>query len=114
MPVIQGFVDVLSAQVADNILSGSQYEYLPWPALLEFGLNGDVNGIDLRIDAYSGSDVLAENVVPSSQARIPIYPDDFLLTDVASAGERIKVRVRNVGLATRRLFFSVRITPAAK
>lgn len=112
MPVIQGQASIALSAVNDNILSGSQFEFLPYDAMLEFGLNGDVNGADLRIDVYSGQDTLAENMQPSVQNRIPIYPDDFQLNDVAAAGERIKVRVRNTSsAAARTVFFSIRITP---
>ena len=113
MPSIQSSVSIPLSGVNDNVLAGSQYEFLPFNAFLEFGLNGDANGGDLRIDVYSGSDVLAENLTPSVQARTPVYPDDFPLTDVAMAGERIKIRVRNTSAAAARtLFFNLRITPA--
>jgi len=112
MPLIQGSVSVALSSVNDNVLQGSQFEYLPYDAFLEFGLNGDANGADLRVDVYSGQDVLLENAPMSVQARIPVYPDDYNLTDVAAAGERLKVRVRNTSAAAARtLFFAVRINP---
>lgn len=112
MPVIQGSASVAAASVNDNVLTGSQFEFLPYNAALEFGLNGDANGADLRVDVYSGADVLMEGAPMSAQNRIPVYPDDYQLTDVAAAGERIKVRVRNTNAgAARTVFFAVRITP---
>lgn len=112
MPLIQGSTSVAASGVNDNVLSGSQYEYLPFNAMLEFGLNGDANGGDLRVDVYSGTDVLLENAPMSVQARIPVYPDDFQLTDGALQGERIKIRARNTSAAGARvLFFAVKITP---
>lgn len=112
MPLIQGNISIAANAVNDNVLAGSQFEFLPYDAQLEFGLNGDANGADLRVDVYSGQDVLLENAPMSAQNRIPVYPDDFSLTDVAGAGERIKVRVRNTsGAAARSLLYSVRITP---
>jgi len=77
---------------------------------LEFGLVGDANAGDLRLDVYSGQDTLAEAMIPSAANRTAIFPDDFTLTDVAAAGERIKVRVRNLNAAGRTLFFSLRLT----
>lgn len=110
--LIQGTASIAASQVNDNVLAGSQYEYLPFDAFIEFGLVGDANGADLRVDVYSGSDVLLENAPMSAQNRMPIYPDDFPLTDVAAGGERIKVRVRNTSAAgARSINFSVRITP---
>lgn len=112
MPAIQGSVSVPLSSVVDNVLSGSQYEFLPFDAALDFGMNGDANGGDLRVDVYSGMDVLLENAPMSILNRIPVYPDDFVLNDAAAAGERIKIRVRNTSAAAARtLFFSVRINP---
>jgi len=110
MPTIQNRVSVATG-VNDNVLQGSQYEFLPYDAQLEFGIVGDTNAADLRVDVYSGQDVLMENSEPSAQNRMPVYPDDFGLTDVAAAGERIKIRVRNTNAAARTLFYSLRITP---
>lgn len=112
MPVIQSSVSIPAASVNDNVLTGSQFEFLPYDAALDFGINGDANGADLRVDVYSGQDALCEQLTPSSQNRIPIFPDDFTLSDVAAAGERIKIRVRNTNATlARTVFFSVRINP---
>lgn len=111
MPTIQNRKSVTGLTTEDNVLSGSQYEFLPYDAQLEFAIVGDANATDLRVDVYSGQDVLMENAEPSAQNRIPIYPDDFTLVDQAAAGERIKIRVRNVNAAARTLFYSLRITP---
>lgn len=112
MPIIQGSTSIAASSVNDNVLTGSQFEFLPYDAAVEFGLVGDANAADLRLDVYSGQDTLAENMQPSAQNRIPVYPDDFSLNDVAAAGERIKVRVRNTNAgAARTIFFSVKITP---
>ena len=112
MPTIQNRASVALSSVNDNVLTGSQFEFLPFDAFIEFGIVGDANATDLRVDVYSGTDALVENMEPSAQNRIPVYPDDFTLTDVARAGERIKVRVRNVSAAAARtVFFSIRITP---
>lgn len=112
MPAIQGSASIPLSAVNENLLAGSQWEFLPYDARIDFGLNGDANGGDLRIDVYSGGDVVAENLVPSVQNRTPVWPDDFPLNDVAAAGERLKVRVRNTSAAAARtIFFSIRISP---
>jgi hypothetical protein len=112
MPMMQGTTSIAGLTVNDNILSGSQWEFLPYNARLEFGLVGDANAADLRVDVYSGQDVILENAPPSAQNRIPIYPDDFTLTDFAAAGERLKIRVRNTNAAARSINFCIRISPA--
>lgn len=112
MPVIQSSVSVAGPSVTDNVLAGSQFEFLPYNARIDFGIVGDTNASDLVVDVYSGSDALCEAITPSAQNRTPIFPDDFTLRDVAAAGERIKIRVRNTHATTARtLFYSVIITP---
>ena len=113
MPLIQASTTIAFGAVNDNVLAGSQFEFLPFNAYLEFGFTADAtNGGNLRIDCYSGQDVLCESLVPSLQNRTPVYPDDFNLNDSAGAGERIKIRARNIGAAgTITFFYALRITP---
>lgn len=111
MPSIQNSVSISGLGTNDNVLTGSQYEFLPYDAYIEFAVVGDANAADLRVDVYSGQDVLMENAQPSAQNRIPVYPDDFTLTDYAAAGDRLKIRARNSNAAARTLFYSLRITP---
>jgi hypothetical protein len=96
-----------------NPLSGSQYEFLPFNAYLEFAVVSDVASVQATV--YSGSDVLQEQGdVPIKAANTsPIYPDDFLLSDVAAAGERISVQLRNNNAGAANVRTVVRITPAA-
>lgn len=109
MPLIQKSVSIAASSVNDNVITGSQYEYLPGNAFLEFGLIGSATG--LVCDVYSGQDTLAEAMEPSTQNRIPVYPDDFNLSDVATAGERVKIRVRNTTAGALTIFVAVKITP---
>jgi len=112
MPVIQGQTSIALSSVNDNVLTGSQFEFLPYNAFLEFGLNGDANGADLRVDVYSGQDVLMENSPMNAKATMPVYPDDYILNDAAGGGQRIKIRVRNISAAAARvLYWSLKITP---
>lgn len=109
MPTIQGSVSVAANAVNDNVITGSQWEYLPYNAAVEFGLVGSAPG--LLLDVFSGQDNLAEGFAPSTQNRFPVYPDDFTLTDVAAAGERLKVRARNTTGGALTVFWSIRISP---
>lgn len=112
MPLIQGITSIAASTTNDNVLTGSQFEFLPYDSSLHFGLNGDANGADLRVDVYSGQDVLMENAPMNTKASIPVFPDDFLLSDVAAGGERIKVRVRNTNsAAARSLYWAVMVSP---
>lgn len=110
MPVIQGTATLAAGATNDNLLAGSQFEYLPYNAYLEFGFTMDG---DIVLDVYSGADIVAETFTPVIQAtQMPIYPDDFTLNDVGAGGERIKVRARNTDAANPQVIrFSVKITP---
>lgn len=110
MPVIQNSVSIAAAPaVNDNVLTGSQFEYLPYNARIDFGLVASATG--LLLDVFSGQDIVAEAFAPPTTNRSPINPDDFTLSDVARAGERIKVRARNTTAGPLTLFYAVVITP---
>jgi hypothetical protein len=107
--MIQVTGSVAANSVNDNVLTGSQFEFLPYAAALEFGLVSSAAG--MLGDAYSGSDVLCEAMALSIQNRFPVFPDDYTLTDVAGLGERIKVRMRNTTGGALTYFVGIRITP---
>jgi hypothetical protein len=107
--MIQVTGSVAANSVNDNVITGSQFEYLPYNASLEFGLVGSATG--LQADAYSGQDILCESMSISTQNRFPVYPDDYTLTDVAAAGERVKVRIRNTTGGALTYFVAIRVTP---
>jgi len=109
MALIQSSVSVAANAVNDNVITGSQWEFLPFNAHLLFGLVQSATG--LVLDVFTGQDALVEAMIPVIKATAPIFPDDFTLEDVAGAGERIKIRVRNITGGALTLFFTVRITP---
>jgi hypothetical protein len=91
-------------------LQGSQYEYLPFDAFVEFAIL-QTGATDANLaTVYSGSDVLQEQSAIGVKATAPTYPDDFLLADAAGAGERLGVQVTKVG-TTDPITVTVRITP---
>jgi len=107
---------VQSTDVADGSttspLQGSVYEYLPFDALLEFGVYSDTSDV-FTLTVFSGSDVLMQSsAMPILATTTPIlYPDHMYLMDVASAGERISIQAVN-GTGSAASFRSlVRITP---
>ena len=92
-------------------LQGSQFEYLPFDAFVEFGLSADATGVLATVQ--SGTDILQEEG-PVQVGTInvqPKYPDDFFLTDVAAAGEKLTVKLRDTSAAPRVVMTVVRITP---
>jgi len=122
MPTIRVRTDVAAAGTFFP-LQGNQYEYLPFNARVEFALVGqattaaDIDGITATI--YSGSDILQQRGPVSNKSNVTgqtngaVYPDDFLLDDVAAAGERLSVElnVPAAGAAGDTVDTVVKITP---
>lgn len=111
MPSVSSLNTVLTLVTVDNVLTGSQFEFLPYDAFLEFGLTSSGVVGDWIVDVFSGQDILLEQGSVSILDRQPIYPDDFMLTDAAAGGERIKIRIRNSSAGTLNFFTTLRITP---
>lgn len=112
MPVYQGQQALAAATTVDNLMTGSQYLYMPWPGLVRFGLVGDANAANYTIDIYTGADVIAESMEPSAANHMPIDPDDFSLDDVVGQGELIKIRIRNKHASTAGvLFYCIKFLP---
>jgi len=85
-------------------LQGNQYEFLPFSARVEFALVGRdgatadvISGVTATV--FSGSDILQQRGPISDKSGVTgqttgaVYPDDFLLDDVAAAGERLSVEL---------------------
>jgi hypothetical protein len=110
VPTIRVTTTNLAANAQAFPLSGNQYEYLPFNAHVEFAVVANAVGIDVTV--YSGSDLLQQGGPATVKTTSPIYPDDFLLNDVAMAGERLNVILRETtGVATTDIETVVRVTP---
>jgi len=105
-------------------LQGNQYEYLPFNARVEFAIVGHDGGTadvvsSARATIFSGSDILqqqgpvTDKSAVTAQSQDAVYPDDFLLDDVAAAGERLSVQLDIPADTTFDAIFDtvVKITP---
>jgi hypothetical protein len=112
MPTIKRTV-VLEAGESANPIQGSQYEFLPWPALLEFIALATGTAVEGSI--FTGSDVLLEPTELDQRAITePLnWDDDPIVQDVVGGGERLGVQVRNTHASEERTVrVAIRITPA--
>lgn len=93
-------------------LTGSQYEYLPFDAFVEFAIYADTADV-FTVSVFSGTDVLMQSSpMPILATAAPIiYPDHYYLNDGALAGERLGVNAVNGTGAVASFRTSVRITP---
>lgn len=114
MPLIRVRNALIAANSINYPLAGNQYEFLPFNAMVEFAIIASAITTDVQV--FSGSDVLQQGgpaALAASANAPPKYPDDFLLSDMALAGERISVVVRETGnVATTNVDTAVKITPA--
>jgi len=111
MPVIPIRRVLLANESVPNLIAGSVYEYLPFPAYVEIGILADATGVLASIS--SGPDILQEEgpVQIGTINTSPKYPDDFYLTDNAAPGDRLVVKVRDTSGVARVVMCQVRITP---
>lgn len=109
MPTLQSSVIVAANSTVENVFIGSQFEFAPYDASIEIGVNGSAIGI--VADVSTGQDVVAENFSVAGVNRFPIMPDDFLIADVVKGGERVKLRVRNTTAGALTAFFTLRMFP---
>lgn len=107
--IITGPTTLTTGSTTANLFADSQFEFMPYPALVEIGINGSAAG--LVCDAYAGGDVMGENLAINAQNRSPVYPDDIIFVERVAAGTRMKARVRNPTGGSLNHFFLARITP---
>jgi len=110
MPTIR-VNNTLVAGVPTFPLQGSQYEYLPFNARVEFAIIETSAVGDVSATVFSGTDVLQQaGAITLKTAGATVYPDDFLLDDVAAAGERLSVELLGAAGAEE-VQTTVKITP---
>jgi len=110
MPTVQ-VRTVMVASGTATPLAGSQYEFLPFDANVEISIQADATGVLATV--YSGSDVLLEEgpIQVGTINILPKYPDDYFLQDIAAAGERLSIKLRDTSGAARTVMTTVRLTP---
>lgn len=91
-------------------LRGNQYEILPFDAVVEFAITTDI--AETRATVYSGTDLLQQSspLDVLAAANPQLYPDHFILKDVAAAGERLSVDLVKISGAASVVRTQVNIT----
>ncbi len=111
MPQLQ-FSQSVAAGATYIPTQGWQYEYLPFPALVEVGM--DTTAVGLVATVSSGSDVLQEESPVSAGGTAGVVPSPLntpYLSDQAAAGDRIKVSVRNTTGGALTVTGIIKLTP---
>ncbi len=111
MPLFTFHEQNIAANATYEPLTGWQYEYLPFPALVEVAYVA--SAIGMVVSVSSGADQLAEEQPVSGGGTDGTLPDfdQPMLEDIAAAGDRLKIRFRETaGAATTDVMGWVRVT----
>ena len=93
MPTMQDEVSVAANATVTNVLSGELYEFLPQDAKVVVFVNGSAVG--LRVTFLAAGVALINDQRAVTQARTPVVPDDVLTEEIAPAGARLILSIRN-------------------
>lgn len=110
MPTIQKETSVAVGAVADNLASGSAFEYMRGPGIVSASVVAAATGTFLTIQ--SGPDIVLEESPPMVLTTMPIIPDHFYYNWGAAGGDRLVFRVRNptAGAVIHRLIANIQFT----
>lgn len=112
MPLIKTIDQAIADGATITPWAGNQYEFLPFNALVEVALLADAGDTWLA-SVFSGSDVLMQSSqIDNLALATPItYPEDYSLSDVAAAGERLGCQLTNNTGAVADVRTAAKITP---
>lgn len=108
MPVIMREVVLAAGAQSDNLLAGSAFEFARQNSLVSIGLAS--SGASTFATINSGADVVAEEFPVPIGTVYPVIPDQMYFSDVAQAGDRLVIRVRNASASSRTLLVVAQVT----
>lgn len=108
MPVMQKSVSIAANATETNILQGEPFEFLPYNAEVQFGLNQSATG--LEVDVHSGQDMLCSQFEPLIQTTMP-NNEEMDFSDLVAAGERLTIKVTNTTGGALSLLYRIIINP---
>jgi len=100
----------LGANATAFPLVGGRYEIAPYNCVIELAISADATGVLATVG--SGLDAVQdEGPVQLNTINVqPKYPDDYFLSDVVGAGERIVYQLRDTSGAARVVQTVLKIT----
>jgi len=93
MPQIIREVSVAAGATNDNLVAGSAFEYCKQALALSMGVGQAATGCFHTVNV--GNTVVAEEFSPPILTRFPIIPDEFYITEIGQANDRIVIKARN-------------------
>ncbi len=112
MPVLQYSNAMTASQSGLNIISGWQYEYLPWPARVSILLNATTVGV--RATIYTGSQTIMQRAQVAGGGTAGVMPTVYntpSIDFIAAAGDRLIVTCDEVLAGTPTVNAQVVVEP---
>jgi len=109
------FSNTLAAnEVVQNIMAGSQFEFVGRPSRIQIYSVADLADI-VQLEAFFGQELQASpsNLPQTTAGFGPAVPDDLLVDDIAAPGDRITIRLTETAGAAGITRSMVVITPVA-
>ena len=112
MPLIQSTQAFTASQVIDDVLVNNLLaSNFRVPYRVDYAMTQSAAPPGLLMTMKVGLAIVAENIVPSGQNRIPVFPDDFLGSFGVTPGDRIILSGRETSAVGKTLFYALRLTP---
>ncbi len=116
MPSVNRKLTVAAGGFVENVMSGSQFEYMPFPAVLTIAAVTDIVAAPVpNLDITFGNAVIVQQGDISGEAVAgggPRFNEDVVAKDAASAGDRIIVRLNNPNVGAADVNIKIKIDRA--
>jgi hypothetical protein len=93
MPSVKNTFTLANAGDRVNVMQGSQYEFLNFPALVEIALLAAAGDAPTAIITTGSDALLVNGVLDEKAVTLPITREDIQFTDTVLPGERIVIEV---------------------
>ena len=100
MPTVKKRITLAANGVNENVLSGSAYEYVGRASQITVALAKNSAGGTVDADVQVGPELLTESSNVDNEQGVgfgPLVPENLVVQDMAAAGDRVIVRLRETG-----------------
>jgi hypothetical protein len=87
------YVGDIPAGASINIMTGQQYEFMPFDAQVQIGLNAAAVGLVATI--FAGPDLVQQEGPCNVKSTFPSVSDDLYIDENVRASTRLSINVRN-------------------
>lgn len=110
MNIDQSTQSTAAGGTTDNVLNGRQFANAPYDGWCRISCTAEAAG-ESRVTVSCGTRVVMPESSISRAARVPLLPDDVLVTFPMRRGEPIILKHRNTGAGANTLFWRQDLRP---